>query len=1319
MLEIGTILDGHRNQYRLTGLLGEGLTARVYKAELIHQPGGDLEEVAIKVLKPGLSKNVVERFMTEAQHLAEVDAAIAKWTDERGHGVNSLLYPASPPRYYEVYEGKGKGEYTFMVIELMKARQLEAILVGERGRLDEIEGLRIGIQLFGLFEVLHEWVKRTYTDFKFENLWLQDNGRVRVTDWNVLSRRGDLNGIYTDLDRAARAVVRILTGLPLPPYRRLQRHPHIDFLSEGMRRALHRMLHPNPQYRFATAAEVRERFLTLLSYWEEHKPLAAVKRAERAIAGVEMGLRNEHANHTQLISIAKSEQEKLDILLQRWEKEQSEHPEVWSDELYHRVEKLYQRTSALIPSPKTQVENAIALLRGGSTRTALEDLTKTLDEYPDFTPAHRLRSVAEAIEKRRLRSSAERERVLAAIRGLQEDRPDYGDLLRYVPKEAVPALFAEIKLYSLLRNAQQFEIHDDIEAAWEKVREAIQTLESIEPKLYREAVIYALDVDLEEYGRSLKTKIERVQYEKRLRQFVTALEKAKTPAKIHDGVEIVEEKLPDFAGEQSAIDAAFAFGKWCLRHGQLEMAKRVFATGAALDHNGAIQFRAYWQIVYAAQLFRESPDDERTQKEVEVALAAAQRSGGTDIESDLRILTENTMASSGSESQDSISTAILETVWRRNPLQFESFLDQKIEFDGIVRLLRKQIRTPSISQQAKQINSLAKIILECVQDIPEHSLDLVTELWELAGYLLNLSGAETRELEKLLREYTEEFAKARDERARKLVLAKASGMPVTIAILETLVKELDENKRIQLAKEYRRMFERLGIMESFTPIYSYSSSRKSFQEKRRGPGERHETISGRSQSLQQTRVLSSSRSAYVEPGRTGKGDRSHLQRDARSTKKDMSADSDRPIVSVPKEDPVRGALGQRNLTSTPTPNNTPSTGDIKKLSSILEQAKDLYDLRERLIRLSTSAKGSEKEYLDKLKQSLVGWGPDFYAGLEREAQRTEIPEPSIKDARKRMQELEKMLESPPWQDLATMETPAFRNTYRRLEALTKKSRPTNSTTERALATPEAEAAKPSLPHGTFPVDSREKTISQVQSLLQSEPDLAALSQELEKLEASQPAAQRKHIQALRGALAGWGRQMHAAIASREETRDRHSKIWAKQRMQELEKLASTPAWRSYRPFESKAFQGTYRRLQHLASERATTPQADYSREMSRLLQPIFEEAQDLRELKQGLEHLSETGRLADDKMKMHLQLLIKSLVQWQEKFYERLDLLEKAPALQSDDWNWVQRMLQDFGDLRNKEPWKQYTPMEAPMKIPAFVNTFKRLVSVIRNKPTV
>ncbi|MCS6845184.1 MAG: protein kinase, partial [Caldilineales bacterium] len=253
---IGEVFQGQRGRYTLQRLLGAGLTAWVFQGQA-ELEGGDPFSVAIKVMKPGLGAEEQRRFRAEAEHLAALLSARAN----------------AAPVYYEAFATGRADAPEALVLELMTGQKVEKLLESE-GPLPEREGLALAVQLTGLLHTLHDQLRRTYTDFKFENLWWQRETRtLKVTDWNVLSASGDLSRVHVDLLRAARYVYTVLTGGEAQerggrittPFMRHPGWPQLSLASQGV---LRRALHYNAERRFKTAAEMLKAWQAVQGYWE-------------------------------------------------------------------------------------------------------------------------------------------------------------------------------------------------------------------------------------------------------------------------------------------------------------------------------------------------------------------------------------------------------------------------------------------------------------------------------------------------------------------------------------------------------------------------------------------------------------------------------------------------------------------------------------------------------------------------------------------------------------------------------------------------------------------------------------------------------------------------------------------------------------------------------------------------------------------------------------------------------------------------------------------------------------------------------------------
>lgn len=251
---IGVELNGQRGRYKLERFLGEGLTASVYVATATWHDRDEQEQVAVKLMRPGLGAQEASRYRAEATHLAELQSAQA----------------AAAPMFYERFETGRPEAPEALVLELMRGRQVVDLLLAE-GPLNEEEGLSLGLQLAELLQALHQQIGRTYTDFKFENLWWHE-GQLKVTDWNVLSERGQLDRVSIDLLRASRYLYHILTGsdareqggIVVTPF---MRHPRWATLSIACQNALRKGLHRYPDQRYQSAQEMVEALQQVQGYW--------------------------------------------------------------------------------------------------------------------------------------------------------------------------------------------------------------------------------------------------------------------------------------------------------------------------------------------------------------------------------------------------------------------------------------------------------------------------------------------------------------------------------------------------------------------------------------------------------------------------------------------------------------------------------------------------------------------------------------------------------------------------------------------------------------------------------------------------------------------------------------------------------------------------------------------------------------------------------------------------------------------------------------------------------------------------------------------
>lgn len=245
--------------------LGEGLTARVYKAEL--QPGGPL--VALKVLKPGLSETFVQSFIDEADILS----FLRYEEGQLGDGVNFIPGVISRP-------AKGEADVSFLAMEFVTGESALDLLE-HNSRLPEKMVLTIADQVLRVLDLLHTRLRRSYTDFQLRNIWWQaDKGQIKLMDWNHVSRpapEGELPpGVADDLIRLGAFLYQLATGKGAMQAGEtagtLAARVGEDWkktLSVGMRAIVEQALHPNRERRFATAAEFRAAVQAQLALWNQ------------------------------------------------------------------------------------------------------------------------------------------------------------------------------------------------------------------------------------------------------------------------------------------------------------------------------------------------------------------------------------------------------------------------------------------------------------------------------------------------------------------------------------------------------------------------------------------------------------------------------------------------------------------------------------------------------------------------------------------------------------------------------------------------------------------------------------------------------------------------------------------------------------------------------------------------------------------------------------------------------------------------------------------------------------------------------------------
>lgn len=249
---------------RVLQLLGEGLTAEVYKAEMADSG----RVVALKVLKPGLSADFTQSFKDEPNILSELRDA------ERRANDGLMLIPELIAR------PSAQGLRRILAMEYVASPSIPE-LIEEQGPLPERTVLTITQQVLRILHLLHTELRRSYTDFQLRNIrWQADKQQVKLIDWNHTSppaSEGEAPpGVASDLVRMGAFLYQMLTGKGA-----MQTGETAGILaaragemwskdiSTGTRAIVEQALHPNPERRFPTADAFRRAVLAQITLWDE------------------------------------------------------------------------------------------------------------------------------------------------------------------------------------------------------------------------------------------------------------------------------------------------------------------------------------------------------------------------------------------------------------------------------------------------------------------------------------------------------------------------------------------------------------------------------------------------------------------------------------------------------------------------------------------------------------------------------------------------------------------------------------------------------------------------------------------------------------------------------------------------------------------------------------------------------------------------------------------------------------------------------------------------------------------------------------------
>ncbi|HHS97856.1 MAG TPA: serine/threonine-protein kinase [Chloroflexi bacterium] len=162
----GSLLQG---RYRILSVLGSGGMSTVYKAQDLRFPRVArlcaIKEMSNTILDPRLRQQALTNFEREASLLA------------------TLSHPAIP----QVYDYFTEGDHSYLVMEFISGKDLEALLEEMEGFPPEEEVIRWALEICDVLKYLHNHKPHPiiFRDLKPSNIMLDDQGRIRLVDFGI------------------------------------------------------------------------------------------------------------------------------------------------------------------------------------------------------------------------------------------------------------------------------------------------------------------------------------------------------------------------------------------------------------------------------------------------------------------------------------------------------------------------------------------------------------------------------------------------------------------------------------------------------------------------------------------------------------------------------------------------------------------------------------------------------------------------------------------------------------------------------------------------------------------------------------------------------------------------------------------------------------------------------------------------------------------------------------------------------------------------------------------------------------------------------
>lgn len=167
----GQLPDGYllQNRYRILAVLGAGGMSTVYKAQ-------DLRFSKVTRLC------VVKEMLNTA-----TDPQVRAMIKSNFEREANILATLSHPSIVQVYDYFSEGSRSYLVLEYVEGKDLEAVLNETEGFLSEVQIVRWAIQICEVLGYLHSYEPRpiVFRDIKPSNIMLDSQGRIRLVDFGI------------------------------------------------------------------------------------------------------------------------------------------------------------------------------------------------------------------------------------------------------------------------------------------------------------------------------------------------------------------------------------------------------------------------------------------------------------------------------------------------------------------------------------------------------------------------------------------------------------------------------------------------------------------------------------------------------------------------------------------------------------------------------------------------------------------------------------------------------------------------------------------------------------------------------------------------------------------------------------------------------------------------------------------------------------------------------------------------------------------------------------------------------------------------------